>query len=114
MQLMFRLAAVLLVLLTASAAAATNPEQIRLQKSLKVQIAATFKKQAPKLKLTTVTCKLPSDGVTAHCKARFTYGTTFVVTYPVTATIHDSGQLTWTAKSPSCTSTKTKKKVACG
>lgn len=110
---MVKLAALLFVVLTAAAAAATNPEQIRLQKSLKTQIAATFKKQAPKLKLTTVTCKLPSNGVTAHCKARFTYGKTVVVVYPVTATIHESGQLTWVAKSPACTNATTKKKIAC-
>jgi hypothetical protein len=114
MELMLRLAGVLFVLLAAAASAATNPEQIRLQKSLAPKIAATFQKQAPKLKLKTVTCKLPSSGVTAHCKARFTYGTTYIVVYPVTATIHDSGRLTWVAKSPSCTSTKTKKTTPCG
>ena len=113
MHLMFRPAALLFVVLAASAAAATNPEQIRLQKSLKPQIAASFKKQAPTLKLTAVTCKLPTDGVTAHCLAHFTYGAKVLVVYPVTATIHDSGQLTWAAKSPTCTDARTKKKLAC-
>jgi hypothetical protein len=100
-------------LLATSAAAATNPELIRLQKTLKADMVATFKKQAPGLKITTVTCKLPTDGTTAHCTAHFTAGTAVKGYYPVTAKILESGQLKWTAASPKCFSAHTGKRIAC-
>ena len=83
-----------------------------LEKSLKADMVKTFKKQAPTLKFATVNCTLPANGTTAHCKAYFTVKTTKGY-YPVKATIHDSGALTWTAQSPKCLNTKTKKYVAC-
>jgi hypothetical protein len=83
-----------------------------LEKSLKADMVKTFKKQAPTLKFTTVNCTLPANGTTAHCKAYFTVNSTKGY-YPVKATIHDSGALTWTAQSPKCLNATTKKYVAC-
>jgi hypothetical protein len=94
------------------AAAATNPQVAYLQKSLKANLVATFKKQAPSLKFTTVTCKLPADGVTAHCVAHFKVSGVSGY-YPVTATILESGKLKWVAQSPQCTNPKTGKTAAC-
>src|SRR6266566_1823575 len=88
---------------------ATDPQ---LNKTLKADMVKTFKKQAPTLKFTTVNCTLPANGTTAHCKAYFTVSSTKGY-YPVKATIHDSGALTWTAQSPKCLNTATKKYVAC-
>ncbi len=98
--------------LCAAAAEATNPEQLRLQASLKAQMAKVFAKKAPGVKLTALTCKLPSSGVTAHCVAHFTAGPVKGY-YPVTATIHASGTLTWTAASPTCFVAKTGKRTPC-
>ena len=100
-------------LLAASAAAATNPELIHLQTTLKASMVATFKKQAPGLKITTVTCTLPSNGTTAHCKAHFTAGTTVKGYYPVAAKILDTGQLKWTTSAPKCFNAKTGKAIHC-
>jgi hypothetical protein len=105
---------ILLPLLVAAIAAgpalgATDPQ---LNKTLKADMVKAFKKQAPTLKITTVNCTLPENGTTAHCKAYFTAtGTTGY--YPVKATIHGSGQLSWTAQSPKCLNAKTKKYAAC-
>ena len=88
---------------------ATDP---KLNSTLKADMVRAFKKQAPTLKFTTVTCVLPENGVTAHCKAFFTVRTTKGY-YPVNATIHDSGTLSWTAQSPKCLNPKTKKYAAC-
>jgi hypothetical protein len=97
----------------ATAAAAVNPEQLALQKSLKAEMAKTFKKQAPALTITTVTCKLPSSGTTSHCTAHFTAGGVKGY-YPVTATLHDlGGTLSWTAASPKCFDAKTGKGISC-
>ena len=95
-------------------AAATNPEQVALQKTLKALMTKKYKQAAPKLKITTITCKLPSDGTVAHCVAHFTYPPTIVGTYQVKAELHDlGGTLTWTAGSPKCKDTKTGKSIAC-
>ena len=97
----------------ASASAAIDPRLAYLQKTLKANMVKTFKKQAPRLELTTLTCKLPKDGVTAHCKAFFAVSGTKGY-YPVTAKIHDlGGRLTWTAQSPKCWNAAKKKYVAC-
>ena len=100
-------------LLATSAGAATNPELTHLQNTLKADMVATFKKQAPGLKITTVTCKLPTSGTTAHCTAHFTAGSTVNGYYPVTAKILDSGTLKWTAALPKCFSVKTGKRITC-
>ena len=92
-----------------SASAARDPG---LERSLKADMVKTFKKQAPTLKFTTVICTLPENGTTAHCKAYFTVSGTKGY-YPVKATIHDNGQLTWSAQSPKCLNTTTKKYAAC-
>ena len=92
-----------------SAAAFRDPA---LEKSLKTQMVKTFKKQAPRLKITTVFCEAPSSGITSHCTVHFTEGSVMGY-YPVKATIHDSGQLSWTAQSPKCLNTTTKKYAAC-
>jgi hypothetical protein len=102
----------LLALVAIAAATALGATDPQLDKTLKADMAKTFKKQAPTLKFTTVSCTLPESGVTAHCKAYFTVTGTKGY-YPVTAAIHDSGKLTWTAKSPKCLNTKTGKYVAC-
>ena len=91
------------------ALAATDPQ---LNKTLKADMVKAFKKQAPTLKFTTVNCTLPENGATAHCKAYFTVSGTKGY-YPVKATIHGNGQLSWTAQSPKCLDTKTKKYTAC-
>jgi hypothetical protein len=95
------------------ASAAVDPRLTYLQKTLKADMVATFKKQAPKLTITTVTCKLPSEGVTSHCKAFFRISTTKGY-YPVTAKLQDlGGKLTWTAQSPKCWSAAKKRYLAC-
>ena len=91
------------------AASATDPH---LNASLKAEMVKTFKKQAPTLKITTVSCVPPTNGTTAHCKAYFTASGTKGY-YPVTATIHDSGKLSWTAQSPKCLNATTKKYALC-
>jgi hypothetical protein len=91
------------------ALAATDPN---LDKTLKADMVKAFKKQAPTLKFTTVSCTLPANGTTAQCKANFTVSGTKGY-YPVKATIHDSGKLSWTARSPKCLNTQTKKYTAC-
>ena len=83
-----------------------------LEKSLKADMVKAFKKKAPTLKFTTVNCTLPVSDTTAHCKAYFTVRSTKGY-YPVKATIHDSGSLTWTAQSPKCLNATTKKYAAC-
>jgi len=83
-----------------------------LEKSLKADMVKVFKKKAPTLKFTTVNCTLPVNGTTAHCKAYFTVRSTKGY-YPVKATIHGSGALTWTAQSPTCLNATTKKYAAC-
>ena len=96
-----------------AASGATDPRVAYLQKTLKANMVTTFKKQAPSLKLTTVSCKLPADGSTAHCKAFFTVSRTKGY-YPVTATLHDlGGKLTWTATSPKCWNPAKQKYVSC-
>ena len=93
-----------------SAFGATDP---KLNRTLKADMVKAFKKQAPTLKFTTVTCVLPESGSTAHCKAFFTVSGTKGY-YPVTAKLHDlGGTLTWTAQSPKCLNTNTKKYIAC-
>jgi hypothetical protein len=98
----------------ASATAATDPRLAYLQKTLKADMVATFKKQAPSLKITTVTCKLPTDGVTSRCKAFFLAGGKVKGYYPVAAKLQDlGGKLHWTASSPKCWDTAKKRYVAC-
>ena len=105
---------VLVCAVTAGAAAgATDPRLAYLQKTLKTNMISTFKKKAPSLKITTVSCKLPKDGSTAHCKAFFTVSRTKGY-YPVTAKLHDlGGRLTWTATSPKCWNPAKKAYVSC-
>jgi hypothetical protein len=96
-----------------AASGATDPRLAYLQTTLKANMVKTFKKQAPSLKITTVSCKLPADGITAHCKAFFTVSRTKGY-YPVTAKLHDlGGKLTWTAQSPKCWSPAKKAYVSC-
>ena len=96
-----------------SALAAKDPRLVYLERTLKADMVKTFKKQAPKLKLETVTCVLPKSGITSHCKATFTAGG-IKGYYPVTAKLHDvGGRLTWTATSPKCWNATKKKYVAC-
>jgi hypothetical protein len=97
-----RIALVLAVCgLAAGAASAATSPVASLEKTLKADMVKTFKKQAPKLVIETVTCALPKDGVTAHCKATFEDGTVKGY-YPVTAKIEQSGDIKWTAQSPKC------------
>jgi len=96
-----------------AASGATDPRLTYLQKTLKANMVKTFKKQAPSLKLTTLTCKLPANGITAHCKAFFTVSGTKGY-YPVVAKLHDlGGKLTWTAQSPQCWNAAKQKYLAC-
>ena len=96
-----------------AAAGATDPRLVYLQKTLKANMVKTFKKQAPSLKITTVSCKLPADGITSHCKAFFAVSGRKGY-YPVTAKLHDlGGKLTWTARSPKCWSPAKKAYVSC-
>jgi len=99
--------------LAPAAAAATNPELTYLEKTLKADMVKTFRTKAPGLSITTVTCKLPANGVTATCTAWFTTGA-LEGYYPVKATLHDvGGSLTWTTGPPKCTDAKTGKSVPC-
>jgi hypothetical protein len=99
--------------LAPAAAAATNPALTYLQKTLKADMVKTFKTKAPGLTITTVTCKLPANGVTATCKAHFTTGSVKGY-YPVRATLHDvGGSLTWKTGQPKCTDAKTGRPVPC-
>jgi hypothetical protein len=93
-------------------AAAATPQVAYLEKSLKANIVATFEKRAPSLTFTTVTCRLPADGVTAHCTARFT-APGVKGYYPVIATIEQNDKLSWVAQSPTCTNAKTGKPLTC-
>jgi hypothetical protein len=107
------LLALLTALVPATALGATDPRLTYLQKTLKADMVKTFKKQAPKLMITTLACTLPKDGVTAHCKASFTDGP-IKGYYPVVAKLHEvGGTLTWTASSPKCWSVAKKAYVAC-
>jgi len=107
---------ILLLLVLAGAVTGTASADFRdrgLEKSLKPQLVTAFKRQAPKLTITSVYCLAPTSGNTAHCKAYFTISGVKGY-YPVTAKLHDlGGTLTWTAQSPKCLNTKTKKYVAC-
>ena len=108
------LVALICALAAGAASGATDPRLAYLQKTLKANMVKTFKKQAPRLEITTVSCKLPANGITSHCKAFFAVGTTKGY-YPVTAKLHDlGGKLTWTAQSPKCWNPSKKKYVACG
>jgi hypothetical protein len=102
----------LLVVAGIAAGPALGARDPALEKSLKADMVKTFKKQAPTLKFTTVNCTLPVNGTTAHCKAYFTVKSTKGY-YPVKATIHDNGKLSWTAQSPKCLNPATKKYIAC-
>jgi hypothetical protein len=113
MRLLLILLAAVLLAPVALAAKKPDPRLAYLQKTLKTDMVKTFKKQAPKLKLTTIKCVLPKDGVTSHCKASFTDAGVKGY-YPVTAKLHDVGTLTWVAKSPQCWNPAKKKYVSCG
>ena len=107
------LLAILSVLITGVALGATDPRLVYLQKTLKTDMVKTFKKKAPRLTIGRVTCVLPKDGVTSHCKATFTVGP-IKGYYPVVAKLHDvGGTLTWTASSPKCWNAAKKRYVAC-
>ena len=98
---------------TGVASGAADPRLAYLQKTLKANMVKTFKKQAPSLRLTTLSCKLPANGSTAHCQAFFTVKGTKGY-YPVVAKLHDlGGKLTWTAQSPQCWNAAKKKYLAC-
>ena len=106
-----------ILLLLAIAGAVAGPalaaKDPKLNETLKADMMKAFKKQAPTLKFTTVSCVVPESGSTAHCKAFFTVSGTKGY-YPVTAKLHDlGGTLTWTAQSPKCLNPKTKKYIAC-
>ena len=107
-----RIALTAALLLAFAASAGANFSDPTLAKSLKTQMVKTFKTKAPALKITTVTCTAPTSGVTAKCIAHFT-DASIKGYYPVTATIHDSGKMTWVAESPKCLDTKTGKYGAC-
>jgi hypothetical protein len=102
----------LLALVAIAAGPAVGATDPQLNKTLKADMVKAFKKQAPTLRIRTVTCTLPQNGTTAHCKAFFTVTGTKGY-YPVTATIHASGKLSWTAQSPKCMNAKTKKYAPC-
>ena len=103
--------------LTAAApAAAGNPEALHLAKTLKTSMVARYKKVAPRLTFTTVTCRLPSSGSVAHCTAKFTYSSRRVKArgyYPVTVKLLQTGQIRWTAASPRCRDARTGKTLRC-
>jgi len=95
------------------AVAAKDPRLAYLQNTLKADMVKTFKKQAPSLKLTTVTCVIPKSGAVSHCRAFFTVGKTKGY-YPVTARLHDlGGKLTGTGRSPKCWVAAKKTYLAC-
>jgi hypothetical protein len=100
------------LVLVGPAAAAKNPQRAYLEKTLKKSMVATFKKKAPSLKLTTVACRLPSNGTVAHCTVNFTVPGVNGY-YPVTAKLLQNGVLKWTAAKPKCKNAKTGKAIPC-
>jgi hypothetical protein len=100
----------------APAGAATNPEAVHLAKTLKASMVKRYKKAAPGLSFTTVTCKLPSSGTVAHCTANFDYKSgAFEAkgSYAVRVKLLETGKITWTAGSPKCRNAKTGKAISC-
>jgi len=83
--------------------------------TLKPLIKAKFKKAAPKLVLTKVTCNALSNGVTALCKAYFSDtpdGANII--YTIKATLSDvHNSLSWSTTGHSCTDKKTGKNLPC-
>jgi hypothetical protein len=106
------LSALAALALASTAAAAANPEQLRLQKTLKAAMVKAFQKQAPKLKLTTVSCRLPKSGTVARCTAHFKVSAVKGY-YPVKVVLHETGTISWTASSPKCFDAKSGKKLPC-
>jgi hypothetical protein len=92
------------------------PEAVHLAQTLKASMATRYKKAAPGLTFTKVTCRLPSSGTIAHCTASFTYSSHTIKAkgyYPVVVKLHENGQVSWTASSPKCKDAKTGKALAC-
>jgi hypothetical protein len=98
---------------TASAGSTLTPAQV-FANQLQVKIEPVFHKQVPGLLLATVTCVLPTNGNVVQCQAHFSDPSAGAnVVYGIKATLKDSGVLTWTTTTHSCTNAKTGKKLAC-
>jgi len=109
------LVAVVALLSCGSAFAGSPTVNASTAAGLKPLIKAKFKKIAPKLALTKVTCNALPDGVTAICKAYFSDAPDGAnIVYTIRATLSDvHNSLTWTTTGHSCTSKKTGKSLQC-
>jgi hypothetical protein len=107
-------AAASMILVPASALAATPAENAAFARQMAVKINPVFAREAPDLALGQVSCALPLDGTVVHCVAHFTDLVTQVrVVYTITARLTDAGKLTWTASPDGCRSALSGRKVAC-
>jgi hypothetical protein len=107
-------AVALLSALQAVALGATPAQNRQFATSLAAKIKPVFKKQAPKLALSKVTCVLPLNGTVVHCKAHFSYPSAGLnVVYGIKATLQETGDIKWVTTTHSCTNAKTGKTVAC-
>jgi hypothetical protein len=102
-----RTVAVLLILaaVTASSALGATISKAALEKTLKAGMVKKFKTEAPKLKITKVTCTVAKSGTTAQCKGYFTDAGVKGY-YPVSTTISGTS-IKWVAQQPKCLYTKT-------
>jgi hypothetical protein len=98
----------------ATVLAATPAQNKAFAKQLTTKIRPVFKKQVPQLVLGAVTCVLPLDGTVVACKAHFSDAPAHAnVVYAIRATLKESGTISWTTTSHSCTDSKTGKKLPC-
>jgi hypothetical protein len=100
--------------LPAAALAWTPAQNAAFAKQLKTKIAPVFRKQAPSLALTEVTCVLPKSGTLVKCKARFSAKSAHAkVVYRIDAKLLETGQIRWTTVGHACTDARTGKAFAC-
>jgi hypothetical protein len=97
---------------TATVAGAADPVAILMQQSVKNALQANMNKQAPGMRITTVTCKVAKDARSGTCRANFTYKTIrgyymLKVKQPL------KGKPSYTSTSVTCFVAKTGAKVAC-
>ena len=100
--------------LTGSAQAATG-DGAKLAKALKANMVRAYKSSSPELAFTKVTCVLPNNATTAHCKAYFTITSQRATGFfSVTASIDRStGGVRYRTAKPICQDSNTGAPVGC-
>jgi hypothetical protein len=107
-------ALVLLALAPAAAAQTPNYRGIILAAELKKSMQATYKQTVPGIRFNRVTCTLGERSATGKCQAKFVVRTRRLKgTFKVTAKVDERGGVRWQATAVTCTSLKTRKRVAC-